>query len=245
MAPRIKFFFSYLTKSILSGIVLFFVVICFGLGSVRLWLGPELENWLNNSVKVNSFLSTYLTDNYKILINDAQMDWSKQLIPILKIEKVELLKKNEVSSQLVLSIDYLEAKFGLRSFLSLFHNTIIFDDIGIKKLNLLIANEKPDSDHVLVFNDFINGNFFNSPFSFPISNHQGDLKIQETNIIRPASKNEINPNVLNLGKVSFYSSTEFINLNIEKIKIKEFEKVFSNYNFFSQQNRISEGIINA
>ena len=59
LQPRSKFgqlFIVNLLRLFLGSILLFFVLAAFGLGAVRLWLGPEIESTITSKEKFDIYL---------------------------------------------------------------------------------------------------------------------------------------------------------------------------------------------
>ena len=193
--------FGVITRFLLSGVLFSVVFFAFGLGLLRLWMGPYIEGILTDENKLNSLLPSYIVEkNIGIIIGDAKIDWSLWLTPNLVLKNITVLRDSKLK---ILSISELESSVGLKDLISFFQKKTISNDIDIKETIFYLNKYQSTKETKL----FLAG--------LPLL-----LSVKENN----SSNFYLSPNELNIKKITLaydnFNKTvddEFVNLGSVKI----------------------------
>ena len=122
-------------KLALSAVVLFFFATALILASVRLWLGPELVESLNDPQKLETFLSHFeISEEIHMTVTGADLSWEKWLIPELRLSMLTVSDKEEKSDVAIL--ENLKIGWGITSLSTLIDGKIAFDQINLESVKI-------------------------------------------------------------------------------------------------------------
>ncbi len=139
MQKNIESILVRLLKLALSAVVLFFVTTAIILASVRLWLGPELIKFVNDSQKLETFLSRFEeASTIDLTLTNADLSWEKWLIPELKISKLTISNKEDKLNIAIL--ENLKVSLGARSLIKNLLGETAFDLVYLDSLKIYLKS---------------------------------------------------------------------------------------------------------
>ena len=132
--------FELLLRFFLGSVLLLVVLFALGLGLTRLWFGPQLENILVDSQKLNNWLPNVVVEKkIKVEINTAKIDWSEWLTPSLVLKNISI--KNGIDQEIIW-LSRVESSLGFRSFVSFLQSKPILGDVNIDKATVFVEKNQ-------------------------------------------------------------------------------------------------------
>ena len=125
-----RLIFGIIVRILLNGILFSVLLFALGLGLMRLWIGPYLEDTLINKTKLNNWLPSVMVEkNIEVEIDYAKIDWSQWLYPNLVLKRIKVSKDSKFK---IMKINELESRVGLTKLISFFKKKTIESNVNIK-----------------------------------------------------------------------------------------------------------------
>ncbi len=131
-----RLIFGIIVRILLNGILFSVLLFALGLGLMRLWIGPYLEDTLINKTKLNNWLPSVMVEkNIEVEIDYAKIDWSQWLYPNLVLKRIKVSKDSKFK---IMKINELESRVGLTNLISFFQKKTIESNVKIKEAVLFL-----------------------------------------------------------------------------------------------------------
>ncbi|OUV03528.1 MAG: hypothetical protein CBC42_03490 [Betaproteobacteria bacterium TMED82] len=224
-----------LAKLVLSGVIFFFVLASVALGSTILWLGPEVEKFLNNSVKLNSVIPKTLRKSHSLKLENAKLNWNKWLLPSIEIDSVSI--KNLSGSEIL--FEGLEAQPGFLAIAAIFERKFTLDDVVVSKLTVdvdVIRSLRSSflKSNILQINSSDNMAWFRS------IKYEGRLQVDEVAIVFKENTKGSLSRTLEFDLLNLFADDEYLSLSLQNLNLKDLRHLYS-YNIPSAVNNFDVG----
>lgn len=197
-----QFIIGSIIRFSLGGMLLLVVLFVLGLGVIRLWAGPQLENILTDSRKLNNLLpAAIVANNIRVNIDFAKVDWGEWLSPSLILKGIAVNKDSDLE---LLEITKLESKLGLNSLIKFLQKKPITADVVIDEASIFIGKKQLNQEN----------KFFMLSLPLLLSDHKNNYFRFSTNQV------EIEKLKLLYDKHTANEKNEYKFLNLGNVKIK-------------------------
>ena len=244
-----RLIFGIIIRILLNGILFSVLLFGLGLGLMRLWIGPYLEDTLINKTKLNNWLPSVMVEkNIEVEIDYAKIDWSQWLYPNLVLKRIKVSKDSKFK---IMKINELESRVGLTKLISFFQKKTIESNVNIKEAVLFLNKYQSINETKLLLaglhllftrNENKKNNFYYSPSELNIK--KIILAYENSSIEDNSITGDENESV-SLGSVKIQNEPNQLKVLFERFTTKSLLSIASIMGKLPKDYLRFEGLINS